>query len=88
MVRKFRVYECAIHCDDVVYGDNPFVAYKPPTTECNHDRNVCDACLKITFESAIRGGRLQDLICPDVECKKPIPLDTIRPIVAGEVFKM
>jgi hypothetical protein len=30
------------------------------------------------LERAIRGGRLEDVICPDLECKKPIPLETVR----------
>ena len=88
LVQKSKVYECAVHCDEVPYDNNPFLAFKPPTPQCDHDRNVCDPCLKITFEGAIRGGRLQDLICLDPECKKPMTLETIRPNVSAEVFKM
>ncbi|KAF8847813.1 hypothetical protein BDZ45DRAFT_754513 [Acephala macrosclerotiorum] len=88
LLRKYRIYECAIHCDEVAYNTNPFLALKPPTTQCDHDRNACDACLKAALESAIRGGRLQDLVCPDPECKKPIPLEAIRSNISTDVFKI
>lgn len=88
LVRKCRVYECIIHFSEVTYEPDTLQAFKPPTAQCNHDRNVCDACLKTAFEGAIRGGRLQDLVCLDIECKKPIPLETLRLTVSGDVFKM
>ncbi|PVH83268.1 hypothetical protein DL98DRAFT_616638 [Cadophora sp. DSE1049] len=78
LFKRCRVYECAIHCDEVPYGPNSSVALKPPTPQCNHDRNVCNTCLKTTFEGAIRGGRLQDLVCLDTECKKALPLGSLR----------
>jgi hypothetical protein len=90
-VKKHRVYECTIHCDEVAYEanpKNPVQAFKPPTTECDHDRNVCDPCLKSAFESVIRGGRIHDLVCPDPECRKPISLDVIRSNTSADVFKM
>ncbi|KAG4441754.1 hypothetical protein IFR05_002745 [Cadophora sp. M221] len=88
LVERYRLYECVVHCDDVSYDADSILAFKPPTTECNHDRNVCDACLKTTFEGAIRGGRLQDLVCLDTECKKPLTLDALRMFVSAEVFKI
>ncbi|KAH7391544.1 hypothetical protein BKA64DRAFT_644835 [Cadophora sp. MPI-SDFR-AT-0126] len=86
--KRYRVYECAIHCDEVPYGSNSAIALKPPTPQCKHDRNVCNACLKTTFEGAIRGGRLQDLVCLDTECRKPLPLGSLRQYVSAEVFKI
>ena len=88
LVQKYSVYECAVHCDEVSYHPNTFLALRPLTAQCDHDRNVCDACLKATFEGAIRGGRLQDLVCLDPECKKPVTLETVRLTVSAEVFKM
>jgi len=87
LIRKCRVYECAIHCEEVPYDANALIAFEPPSPHCDHDRNVCDSCLKETFEGAIRGGRLRDLICPDPECKKLVPLETIRQLVSTEVLK-
>lgn len=87
-MKKYNVFECAIHCDDVEFDSTAPTAYKGPSAQCDHDRNACDDCLKATFESAIRGGRLEDLICPDVECKKPVGLDVVRQNVSTDVFKM
>lgn len=75
-------------CDDVSYDVDLSVAFKPPTTQCNLDRNVCDACLKTTFEGAIRGGRIQDLVCLDTKCKELLTLDFLRLFVSAEVFKI
>ncbi|KAH8669780.1 hypothetical protein BGZ60DRAFT_515376 [Tricladium varicosporioides] len=78
LVEKCRVYECAIHCDEVPYGASFFESVKPPTSQCNHDCTVCDMCLKSTFESAIRGSASQNLACPDPECKAILPLDRVK----------
>ncbi|KAK0123378.1 hypothetical protein ONS96_010369 [Cadophora gregata f. sp. sojae] len=86
--KRFRVYECAIHCDEVSYGANTSVALKSPTPQCNHDRNVCNDCMKTTYEGAVRGGRLQDLVCLDTDCKKTLPLQSLRQYVSTEVFKI
>jgi hypothetical protein len=87
-VQKHRVYECLIHCDEVAFDNNLSKSFKPPTQACDHDRNVCDDCYKASFESAISGGRHDDLVCLDPECKKPIPLNVIRSSVTPELFKV
>jgi hypothetical protein len=87
LVQKYSVFDCAIHGDEVQYDRNPAVACKPPSPECDHDRNVCGPCLQEMFERAIKGGRLDDLKCPDLECRKPVSLDTVRSSVSTEVFK-
>ncbi|KAF2478155.1 uncharacterized protein BDR25DRAFT_365224 [Lindgomyces ingoldianus] len=86
LLKKYKSYECEIHCDVVEYQGNPNQAFKPPTPECDHDRKVCNACLKPMFETAIRGGNLEALLCPDPECKKPVPLESIRTYVSADVF--
>ncbi|KAF1993728.1 hypothetical protein P154DRAFT_57690 [Amniculicola lignicola CBS 123094] len=88
LLKKYKSYECEIHGDVVQYEGNPNQALKPPTAECDHDRKVCDDCLKPMFETAIRGGNLEALLCPDPECKKAVPAETIRANVSADVFKM
>ena len=88
LIKRCKTYECDIHGDEVTYHGNPGQALKPPTAECDHDRKVCDACLKAMFEPAIKGGKIETLLCPDPECKKPIPQDTIRANVSPEVFRL
>ena len=86
LVRGRTVYECTICCDKKDAGAD-LVIQQPPTLECNHDREACDDCLKNMFEVAIQGGRLQDLICPDTECKRPIPKGRIKQLVSETCYK-
>lgn len=87
-VQQCRVYECVVCSDDVPYPEDMAIAYKLPSTACNHDRNACNGCLTRGFESAIRGGTLQDLVCLDSECRRPVSKGDIRLLVSPEVFRM
>ena len=60
----------------------------PPTAECNHCRNVCDDCLERTYETSIRDGQLDDLTCPDPECRQPVGLNHLRDYVSQECFNL
>ena len=60
----------------------------PPTAECNHCRNVCDDCLERTYETTIRDGQLDDLTCPDPECRRPVGLDHLRDYISQQCFNL
>jgi hypothetical protein len=88
LVQKYSVFECVIHCDKVRHDRNTTIGFRGPSPECDHDRNVCGPCFKEMFEIAIKGGRLDDLKCPDPECRKPVSLDAVRSSVSNEIFKV
>lgn len=88
LVKRSKRYECVICSEDVLYEGSPTQCLSPLTTECNHDRQACDPCLTRLFEGAINGGRIQDLLCPDPKCKKPVPLETIRAVVSKKVLTL
>ncbi|KAF2119767.1 hypothetical protein BDV96DRAFT_353029 [Lophiotrema nucula] len=88
LLKRYKRYECEIHSDEVTYDGDHVDALKPPTPECEHDRKVCNPCLKLMFEKAIMGGRIETLLCPDLECRKPVPPETIRANVSQDIFKI
>ena len=55
-------------------------------TECNHEANICPKGLQETLEKAISEGHLQDVRCPDAECKAKYAVRDIRSIVSKESF--
>lgn len=83
-IKKYSVYECAVHCDDVDFSEGN----ESLTKECDHDRQVCNPCLKSIFESAIGGGRLGELACPEPECRKRVSDDLIRKLVSTDCLKL
>ncbi|KAH8890395.1 hypothetical protein GQ53DRAFT_842164 [Thozetella sp. PMI_491] len=83
-VDKYNVYECAIHCDRSTFDEGT----APPTSECDHDRQVCNDCLKSLFESSIRGGRLKELACPDVQCRKQVTVQLVRQLISPACAKI
>ncbi|ORY11830.1 hypothetical protein BCR34DRAFT_564736 [Clohesyomyces aquaticus] len=88
LIKKCKIYDCDICGSEIIYQGPASQALKPPTPGCDHDRRVCDPCLKAMFEPAIQGGRIEGLLCPDPECKKSIPGETVRANVSPEVFKL
>jgi hypothetical protein len=80
------VVECIVCFDEMTLGPDESDA-GPPTTNCNHERNVCDQCLKMTYETAIWAGQVADLVCPDPECRGVVPMQSIRPKVSKDRFK-
>lgn len=77
------MYECLVHCDDVTFTKD-----SPPTATCNHDQNVCDDCVRMDFETKVKGNRLKDLKCLDPDCKKDVPGKRIRELISAECVKM
>lgn len=59
----------------------------PPTETCNHDRNVCDSCLKASYESAIASASTR-LTCPDPDCRADVPLERVRHVVSKKSFRL
>ncbi|CAK7206376.1 hypothetical protein SEUCBS139899_009168 [Sporothrix eucalyptigena] len=88
LIQKHNGYECVIHFDRVEVDDNDATACAPLTAECQHDRNACAPCLKLMCEAAIQGDRLDDLVCPEPQCRQRFTRDTIRQHVSAESLRL
>lgn len=84
---KGQTVECIVCFDEMALGPDVYGA-APPTQECNHDRNVCDDCLKTTYETAIQGGQSgDDLTCPDPSCRAVVSMSHLRQTISSDCFK-
>ncbi|KAL1891277.1 hypothetical protein Sste5346_007736 [Sporothrix stenoceras] len=84
LIQTNSTYECAIHADDVSDADND----TDLTPECDHDRNACGSCLTQLCEAAIKGDRLNDLVCPEPACRKPLTRDAVRELVSADSLRL
>ena len=83
LLERHKTFECLVHGDIVQLSQAPRLS---AATECNHEANICPQGLQETLENAISEGRLQDIRCPDAECKAKYPVRDIRSIVSKESF--
>lgn len=59
----------------------------PPAQGCNHDRNICDPCLKRTWELEIDAGNTA-LTCPTPDCRAEVSSQDVRRFVSKESFSV
>ncbi|KAK4224096.1 hypothetical protein QBC38DRAFT_502570 [Podospora fimiseda] len=79
MIEASKTLDCIVHMDTVKYTTN-----KPPSSNCKHDQNVCDLCLRTDFESKIQRGPLGAFVCPDLECKEKVPANSVREVIGSK----
>ncbi len=81
LVDAARPAQCAVCFDD--FFIKPSEA-DPPTAACRHDKNICDDCLRQTYEHEITSGRVP--VCPGAGCREPLSLQHLRSIVSRKHF--
>jgi hypothetical protein len=75
-----------VHRDDEPIGEDEG-ALRPPTVDCNHDRNICDRCLTNCLDNAVQRGLYDDLGCPDPECKRPLQITELKRLLSSQLFE-
>ncbi|KAK4224092.1 hypothetical protein QBC38DRAFT_502567 [Podospora fimiseda] len=83
LIKETSMYQCLVHLED-----EPCATDAPPTPGCNHDQNVCNACMRTDMEGKIRSGKLQNLTCLDPYCMKPLPVHKVRKLIGPECLKI
>ncbi|KAF2475921.1 uncharacterized protein BDR25DRAFT_350201 [Lindgomyces ingoldianus] len=83
LLRKFLAvlhgrppYDCAVQAAEecsVLCGPFSLETCRPPTDMCLHDRNV---------------WRLEDLVCPDPECRQPVPVNRLSSLLTADVLNI
>ncbi len=85
LVNAVKLVPCIVCYEDMELEPSGF---DPPTPACNHDRNICDNCLRMTYETNIGSGAVGDLECPDPDCRKPVSSELLESLVSNRLFRL
>ena len=60
---------------------------KPLTSQCAHDRVICNDCAARMVESAVTSGGWQIIRCPDRGCKAQLSYEEVQAVASTSDFE-
>lgn len=77
-----KTFECTLCGEVLPLSEAPVLR----AIKCNHDPNICSTDLATFLEETITRDRLDNLKCPDTECRAKIAPRDVRKFVSLETF--
>jgi hypothetical protein len=78
---SIKLQDCSI-CGESKDGDH----YSPPTWECSHDIDCCNACLQLWIASQLESKGWKKITCPDTKCKRVMDANDIQRNAEPETY--